>query len=119
MRTFYFYKDEDGWFVDIPEWEGDKADLQMVAGADHFLDIIAQGEDGVHVHMDLVPFTGADELTMMHLGKLEGWEMGTGAWYKVTSFNGIAYDFPMWLCDVTKHPQVFGFFPDNIYFRKG
>jgi len=34
MRTFRFYKDTDGWFVDLPEWTGEKWELEMVSGAD-------------------------------------------------------------------------------------
>lgn len=115
MRTFFFYRDEDGWFVDLPEWEGDKEELQMVAGADHFLDILSQGEDGVHVTLSEEPFSNADALTLLHLGSTPG--LGSGAVYALNSYNNISYDFPMWLCDVTKF--VFGKFPDMIYFRRG
>ena len=45
MRTFRFYKDEIGWFVDLPEWTGEKWELQMVAGADLFLEMINSGDD--------------------------------------------------------------------------
>jgi len=34
-RKLKFYKEADErWYVELPEWEGSKADLEMVAGAD-------------------------------------------------------------------------------------
>jgi hypothetical protein len=45
MESFRFYKDPDGrWYVDLPEYQGSKQDLEMVSGADAFLEILAQGE---------------------------------------------------------------------------
>ncbi len=51
MTHWYkFYKDESGkWFIHLPEWEGDIAELEMVCGADTMLDIFAQGEDEVYL----------------------------------------------------------------------
>ena len=41
MREFKFYKDpEHRWYVDLPEWEGEKDNLEMVLGADSFLEIL-------------------------------------------------------------------------------
>ena len=45
MRLFRFYRDDIGWFVDLPEWEGERWELQMVMGADSFLDVLSQGEN--------------------------------------------------------------------------
>jgi hypothetical protein len=115
-RTYRFYKEPTGeWYIDIPEWEGSKIDLQMVAGADIFLDILSQGEIEIEVSLSDVYYNGYSELEMKELGRLEGWEMGTGAWYKLISYRGIPYfDLDIWLCDVTKF--VFGDFPKTIYF---
>ena len=113
---FLFYKEDDKWYVDLEEWEGDQAELQMVAGADHFLDIISEGENEVWVHLWTKPFPGADVLNFLRLGDLESWEYGTGAWYKLTSYKNISFDISMWLCDVTLF--VFKEFPKEIYFKK-
>ena len=113
---FFFYKEDNKWYVDLDEWEGDEADLQMVAGADHFLDILSEGDDEVWVQLWTKKFIGADVLTFIRPGDLEGMEMGTGAWYTLKSYRGIPYDLTMWLCDVTKF--VFKEFPKEIYFKK-
>ncbi len=116
-RMFKFYKENTGrWYVDLPEWEGEKAELEMVSGADLFLDLLSQGEETVNVTLSTVSFEGSEVLEMKYLGTLEGWEMGTGAWYKLISYMGLEYNLDMWLCDVTKF--VFGSFPENIYFCK-
>jgi len=117
MRTFKFYKTEVGrWYVDLPEWEGSVDELEMVAGADLFLDILSENEQTVNVILSTVPFEGCDTLEFQVLGNLESWEMGSGAWYKLLGYKGIDYELSMWLCDVTKF--VFDKFPENIYFCK-
>jgi len=113
MRTFRFYKDPDTrWYVELPEWPGEKADLEMVAGADMFLEILAQGDASVEVTLSDSDFPGANRLVLKNLGKVDGWELGEGAWYELVDYFGI--DLDMWLCDVTKF--VFGTFPETIYF---
>jgi hypothetical protein len=115
-KRFRFYKEGTGnWYVDLPEWEGTKAELQMVSGADSFLDILAEGEAEVHVVLSDDYFEGSDNLEMVKLGRLEGWELGEGAWYNLNTYKGISdFNLEMWLCDVTKF--VFDDFPKIIYF---
>jgi hypothetical protein len=115
MRSYKFYKDQDGWFVDLPEWEGEKWELQMVMGSDTFLDILSQGDDMVHVNMSTEHFEGANILQFTELGRIEGPELGEGAWYFLNDFQGIDYSLEMWLCHVTTF--VFGEYPNRIYFR--
>jgi hypothetical protein len=63
-RRFKFYKEEDGkWFVDLPEWEGDKDDLEMVMGADILLEILSNNSDYCYVTFSDEPFDGAKTLT--------------------------------------------------------
>lgn len=115
MRQFKFYKNEYGWFVDLPEWEGEVWDLQMVMGADIFCDLLAQGNSEIFVTLSTEPFEGCDTLEMLFLGRLEGPELGEGAWYFLDEYVGLPYSLKMWLCDVTKF--VFGSFPSKIYFK--
>ncbi len=117
MRTFVFYKEISGrWYVDLPEWEGSKDDLEMIAGADSFLEILSQGEDEICVTLSVLDFDGSSKLDLIKPGRIEGWEMGEGSWYRLNNYIGIDYELDMWLCDVTKF--VFGDFPKTIYFKK-
>lgn len=47
-----FEKWEDGrWFVVLPEYDGDQEDLEMVDGADTFLEYLT--EDGMYITVDV------------------------------------------------------------------
>lgn len=111
MRTLRFYRDEEGWFVDLPEWTGEKKELQMVSGADIFLDILSQSENEVYLKVSTEMFPGCETLNFIEYGEF------SGAWYKLLSYKGMNYELEMWLCDVTKNPIVFGNFPRKIYFK--
>lgn len=108
-KNIKFYKDPDNrWYVDLPDWEGSKAELEMVMGADTMLEIIAEGENNVSIHFDLEPYEGANKLELKEV-------LEVGAFYMLESYKGIELNLDMWLCDVTKF--VFGDFPENIYFN--
>lgn len=110
FRSLVFEKDEIGdWYVVLPEWEGDKADLQMVCGADLFLDIMAQGEDRVTSTVSDLPF---HEMRFTIQKKQDTPEIG-GALYTLTSTY--EQNMEMWLCDVTRF--IFnGEMPETIFF---
>ena len=58
MRTIRFYKEPDSkWFADIPEWEGEKWELEMVMGADMMLDILSQGEGEINLTLSEKEFS--------------------------------------------------------------
>ena len=112
MRNFKFYKEETGrWYVDLPEWEGEKAELEMVSGADTFLEILSQGEQTVNVVLSTVPFDGSDVLEIQREDEIIG-----GGWYRLLEYMNIPYKLEMWLCEVTRF--VFGELPKKIYFCK-
>jgi len=118
MKTFRFYKDQTNrWYADLPDWRGTHAELEMISGADTFLNIMAEGSSEIHVILSDESFENSDLLAIKQYGRSDGWELGEGAWYNMPSYQGIKYpDFEMWLCAVTKF--VFGDFPEIIYFSK-
>ena len=112
MRTFKFYKENTGrWYVDLPEWEGEREELEMVSGADTFLEILSQGEETVNVTLSTVPFDGSNVLELQREDEHIG-----GGWYLLSNYVGIPYELEIWLCEVTRF--VFGKLPKNIYFCK-
>lgn len=113
MKTLNFEKESSGrWFVVLPQWEGDKADLEMVKGADMMLDILAQGEGEISLSISETFVPGYDLLK-----RAEVCDSTTGgAYYKVGNLNNISYDFRIWLCDVTKF--IFGDFPEELYIKE-
>ena len=112
-RVCKFYKESDGsWFIQLPEWSGEKSALQMVLGADTLLDIMAQGHQEILVRFSDEGFPGGNVLVRQCLGIPGDPDMG-GATYKMESYAGIDYNLDLWLCDVTHF--VFGEFPEYIY----
>ena len=55
IRRFKFYKEDTGkWFVELPEWEGERDDLEMVMGADILLEILSNYSDYCFVFFSLI-----------------------------------------------------------------
>lgn len=107
-----FEKETNGnWYVVLPDWKGSKSDLQMVAGADTMLDILAKNKNSVKLHFELTPYEGSNCIELVEL-----LQEGFGADYILKKYNGKDLNLEMWLCDVTKF--VFGYFPVGIYFNK-
>jgi hypothetical protein len=104
MKYLKFNKEADGrWFIDLPSWDGNKSDLEMVLGADTMLEIFSQGEGYVEICVHDKEY---DSLYKLYFDKFES----GGAWYL---FESPTNEFKVWLCFVTKF--VFGYFPKIIY----
>jgi hypothetical protein len=115
IRQHRFVKEQSQWYIDLPEYlesGGSKGDLQMVAGADTMLDIIASGANEVTLHLDTEPFENADELRLTELcDPILG-----GGYYHLELFEGKKVQQDMWLCEVTRF--VFNDIPQWIYVRR-
>lgn len=116
-QTRRFYKEEETgeWFIDLPEWPGEKAALQMVAGADTLLDTLSKGEAEVKLLFSDEDLVGANDMMLYHQ------EPGEEGWgYYILSELGIKRlpePMSIGLCPVTRF--VFdGKFPLFIYFNK-
>lgn len=121
--TSRFYKENGKWYIDLPNWTGFKANLQMVEGADTLLELMADGEASVDVQFSEDPFEGANCLQLVEqnnginiLGKkiLSNWDFGAD--YIILDYEGHQINHSLWLCNVTKF--VFGYFPYKIFFKK-
>lgn len=110
MRKLKFYKEIDNrWYVELPEWEGSKADLEMVAGADTMLEYMTEGESEVYIYLSVDKFEGSDKLEFIRLAT----EIENGDFYKMNTYRGIELGLELWLCDITLF--VFSEFPKTIY----
>lgn len=101
VNVLSFNKEEDKWYIDLPDWKGDKAELQMVMGADDALDEISKGKDKVMMLVSLEPFDSSEAVELQRI-----------------EFDGATYLFrekEMWLCEVTL--SVFGEFPGKFYIK--
>lgn len=104
-----FVKDPDGrWYLDLPAWDGSRAELEMVMGADELLDLLAKGPQ-VYMWLDKEPFFDCDVLYRLELGPVgKG-----GAYYFSEVLKGKRNS--LWLCDVCLF--VLGEFPTAIYYQ--
>lgn len=110
---YRIYRTPEGrWFVDIPDWDGEKDELELVDGADTMCEIIAQGEKQFKCVFSDEKIKASYTLIKTRDGEKE---IG-GAWYVMPSYGSIQYDLNVWLCDVTS--KLFGRFPDIIYFYR-
>ena len=110
---YRIYRTPEGrWFVDIPDWDGEKDELELVDGADTMCEIIAQGEKQFKCVFSDEKIKASYTLIKTRDGEKE---IG-GAWYVMPSYGSIQYDLNVWLCDVTS--KIFGRFPDIIYFYR-
>jgi hypothetical protein len=113
MRKFKFYKEPDNrWYIDLPEWTGSKADLEMVSGADSMLEYMSEGEYQVFVYISEIEFQGADTLRLKGLAG----DVGSGAFYFMQKYRGIEINLDMWICDVSCY--IFGKHPDRLFISK-
>ena len=124
--SFNFYKDVDNrWYVDIPDFPGTKAELEMVDGADTFLDYVSNNQNHATLKISTIPFEGIDAvLNKIGLGinqdlldQIGHAKVDYGAYYHVDKFKEIAINHQLWLCPVTEY--VFeGSYPQTIYIKQ-
>lgn len=105
----------DGWYVQLPNYEGHVSDLQMVLGADTLCELIANDLTEITVTVSDKPFEHTNFSTrkfeLEFINSTEGADgEQDGAMYKLK-----VLDLDVWLCNVTKY--VFGEFPATIYVR--
>jgi len=105
MENYTFKKEQGCWYIDLPNWKGTKAELQMVAGADKLLDLLSNNTNEVTLSLCTNKKCPEGYQTLKKAIK--------------TPINGCIYFLnltPIWLCDVTKF--VFnGIFPKQIHFK--
>jgi hypothetical protein len=110
-RDFRFYKTAQGdWYIDLPEWTGDREDLQMIQGADEWLDLLSEKEE-VWVTIADVYFETAEFLTLIRLGEPN---LGGGGNYFLAQYHQQAVQLKIWLCEVVEF--IFNKYPQRIYF---
>lgn len=103
-----FEKWEDGrWFVVLPEYDGDQEDLEMVDGADKFLDILTT--DDLYVNLDV---NLEEDPNMYHLHLVNHNEIG--GTYEVMDHGRFLHK-DIWLCNVMHY--LFGKHPEDIWFK--
>lgn len=113
-RALEFKKNKKGeWFVVLPEWKGNPDDLQMVEGADKWLDLLSNKETVIKLLLADEAFNNAEILTLLHVREAN---LGGGGDYYLETYQGEKVGLKFWLCEVTRF--VFDALPQRIYFEK-
>lgn len=100
-----FEKDPNNrWYAILPEWEGERWELEMVMGADDMLEILSQGESPISLILSTDEFEGY-KYKLTYKNYFDG-----GAYYYL---QGEFFEFVVWLCHVTEF--VFGELPKELY----
>lgn len=100
----------DGWYVQLPNYEGHVSDLQMVAGADTLCELIANDLTEITVTISDEPFENTNFSTKQFQLEFINSTGEEGANYRLESLQ-----LDVWLCNVTKY--LFGEFPATFYIR--
>ena len=108
-RVFDFVKDRSKWYLELPEYDGSRDDLRMVAGADTWLDMLSSNGTQVSMRISL------NEQLPNRIERFFEMPVIGGAYYKARQLNGKRMNHLMWLCPVTKF--VFGDYPTTIYYE--
>ena len=109
-RLKFIKMTSDGWYVQLPNYEGHVSDLQMVAGADTLCELIANDLTEITVTISDEPFENTNFSTKKFQLEFINSTGEEGANYRLESLQ-----LDVWLCNVTKY--VFGEFPATIYIR--
>ena len=112
--TLTFVQDpDDRWYIDMP-WDGNRDNLEMVAGADDLLTYLdTEGRHRVTIHVipseTPLQVDGHTELRQLDMS-LTG-----GSHYDATNFVGFRMT-RIWVCPVTL--CVLGRYPKYLYIKK-
>lgn len=113
QKQFKFYKNEKGeWWLILPEWKGDPEDLQMVEGADKWLDLISDIKKEIELEISDKYFNKTETLTLLRIREEN---LGGGGIYFLETYQNQKIDLKLWLCEVTNF--VFNAIPQKIFFR--
>lgn len=112
--TLTFVQDpDDRWYIDMP-WDGNRANLEMVAGADDlltYLDTEKHHRVTIHVIPSEIQLDVDDHIELRQIDK----SLTGGSHYDATSFVGFRMK-KIWICPVTL--CVLGHYPKYIYIKK-
>lgn len=118
MRTYRFYKDEFGWFIDLKWFPFNRAHLAMVCGADEMLDKLSNNGTKVKLQVSTKPIKVNNLTNFNCLIRETVLGLFYGAIYSPTNIkleNKIFKENQLYLCAVTL--LLFGRYPKKLYFN--
>jgi hypothetical protein len=105
-----FVKLAGRWYAQLPDYDGDPWDLEMVEGADVLCDMLDSNNGIINATLSTEPF---DDLIVPSSECTLDFINSTGT--DGVNYRCREYKLDVWLCNVTQY--VFGEFPLTIYIR--
>ena len=95
VKLIRFSRDNDlnAWFAEIPEWKGDRAELEMVMGADALLEVLAQGGDYITIRMGDEPVIDKSPNTSL-LSRIDDLSFSACSFLSFSSFLSLYFFLP-------------------------
>jgi hypothetical protein len=117
-KIYRFYKDENGWFIDLKWFPLNKGYLVMIGGADIFLDFLSKNENEIYLKISskyFPYFTG--KITESLINRNWFFKLKFGTFYKkfIKPRRKIGYEQEIYLCPVTI--LIFGWYPKTIFYK--
>lgn len=112
IKVLFYKNSDEEWYLDLPSWTGDPKDLQLIKGADTWLDLIGSGSSTIHMALSDQKFNGAEILKLL---RIPDQNLGGGGVYYLASYKRQKVGLELWLCDVTRF--IFHQLPQKIYFN--
>lgn len=111
-----FVKENNKWYIDLPEWTGDHEDLEMVAGADKLCEQLSKNGKTVTVDINTSDTyqINPEEINLNKRSEDYGatYEVQDNTWFMHPNFDPTVDVEQIWICPVTKF--VFGEYPKYI-----
>lgn len=112
IQKIKFYKERSGkWYLELPEWEGVKEDLEVTMGLDFLINSLGKGEESVYFQVGDEKFPGSNSLILVSVESNP-----LGGWYVLPSYGGKELNLKVFLGGPIKF--IFGQFPETLWFYK-
>lgn len=107
-----FNKEENNkWYVDLPTYDGDHEDLEMILEAEALLDMLSEGDDRVTIDVSTEPKDDGEYISCI----LVKHDDDGGTYLIDYNEKKMVFVDTFWLCNVAHF--VFGEHPKQIYFN--
>lgn len=111
-----FVKENNRWYIDLPEWTGDHEDLEMVAGADKLCEQLSKNGKTliIDINSSDTYSVNVEEINLIKKSEDCGatYEVQDNTWVINPDFENTVDVEEIWICPVTKY--VFGEYPKYI-----
>lgn len=106
QKELIFIKEQNNWYIDLPNWIGPRSALLMVGGASHILNEISEKTNSNTLKLKV----STDKVISPYVLNRKNYTLTGGAYYNYRAEGDV------WLCPVTlfvfgKYPKMISYIP--------